>query len=131
MIQANELRRNNLIMYGNMIYPVDRITENSISVRTGSQSLRTGRPHEFEPVPLDPGILEACGFEKRLGDANGQVWGILNFTLIYGRTDDGDFGWFLNGYHNDCHLQYLHQLQNLFFILRGTELTINLEKVKA
>lgn len=127
MIKANELRIGNIVKAGLIYITVKEIT----STYVGSNELISCIPYSrLRPVQISPEILEACGFEKRLGDANGQVWGILNFTLIYGRTDDGDFGWFLNGYHNDCHLQYLHQLQNLFFILRGTELTINLEKVK-
>lgn len=117
-VTANELRRNNLIMYGNLIYPVDRITEQSISVRLSSQRLRTARPHEFEPVPLLPEILQACGFVS-----NGDKW-IWHFSWHTFRVDDDmvlEYGGI--SYSNTP----LHRLQNLVYILTGSELTVNLE----
>lgn len=112
-----------------MIYPVDRITEQSISVRIGNQSLRTAKPYEFEPVPLSPAILEACGFEYI-----DQVGGWCNkHHVIYGADH-----WMIHPFctnDTDVHIkvEYLHQLQNICFALdpTGTELSINLEKVKA
>jgi len=80
----------------------------------------------FQPIPLTPEWLERCGFEFRKQDEDYIYWGIENFTIIYGGITGGDHGWFLNGYHNDCHIQYLHQLQNLYHALTGEELIITL-----
>lgn len=116
-------------MYGNMMYPVDRITENSISVRTGNQSLRTGRPHEFEPVALTPDILIACGFEK-------SPEYDPEFTYIHPELNilfDGESFWFkennVTHYLGKC--ESLHKLQNGILNILNRELTVNLEKVKA
>lgn len=81
---------------------------------------------EVKAISLTHEILKKCRFEERKQDEDYEYWGILNFTLIYGRTIDNDYRWFLNGYHNDCHIKYLHQLQNLFFDLTNTELKLTL-----
>jgi hypothetical protein len=79
----------------------------------------------IEPVPLSIELLGKFGFERTLkSNEDYDYLGILNFTLIRGRTTDDDFGWFLNGYHNDCHILYIHQLQNLYQDLTGEELQI-------
>lgn len=81
------------------------------------------------PIPLTTEILEKCGFEKS------SMWncltnrideyGLLNIyldTLSYGLfdTQSGDEyrSW-------DNRIEYLHQLQNLYFALTQTELTYN------
>lgn len=123
MIQSNELRRNNLIYYGTMVYPVDRIMEQSISVRVNSGALRTARPHEFEPVKLSPEILEACGFDNR----EGYLWFLNDDFYIHFR--DGSLMY--NGMPDGSPvLHFLHELQNLTYALTGTELFINLEQIK-
>lgn len=39
---------------------------------------------------------------------------------------DATDSWFLCGYNwNTYHFKYLHQLQNIYFALTGTELTFN------
>ena len=107
---------------------------NYVSNQTGElRDILIGKPHKFligdfvwadgyVPIPLTKEWLLKFGFEKRDKTEDGIIYGILNFTLIYGRTYDNDFCYFLNGYHNDCHLKYVHQLQNLYFALTGTEL---------
>lgn len=128
-MKANELRRNNLIFYGNMIYPVDRIMEQSISVRIGSQSLRTAKPHEFEPVPLSPEILQACGFENTHPPSWHLSW--ESYELQYS-TDDKELGIMSPDGCTSGHTVYfpcgqLHLLQNIYFFFTGAELVVNLE----
>ena len=88
----------------------------------------------LEPIPLTTEILEKCGF---IQDGNGNYWK----DLITHYLEIGIYG-------DECYypiyamlpemsiedeqrvhlnlIRYVHQLQNLFFILQGEELTINL-----
>lgn len=75
--------------------------------------------NEFEPIKITEEWLLRFGFEKNiennivwwLGDV--MIWKLPNgsFKLYY-----GDIRW------NE--IKYVHQLQNLFFALKGKELTL-------
>lgn len=81
------------------------------------------------PIPLSPEMLEKCGFKK---NTDGQGYDILlnlplNSDWMYLVWNDS--GFYLS--NEDIVLvilkcDYLHQLQNLYFALTQTELTINL-----
>ena len=76
----------------------------------------------YEPVPLTPEILEKCGFEW---DAIIHRW---KHTCGY-RIIQDNLG-FKNGLGDGSfkqpRLEFLHQLQNLYFALTGEELPIDL-----
>lgn len=129
MIETNELRRNNLLG-AKIVNPAGE----TISVRSGAvtkidensvwlNEVRF-RKQDITPIPLTPEWLERGGFERRPPDEDYEYWGIENFTLLYGRMVGGNYGFFLNGYHNDCHIETVHHLQNVFYVLRGAELEI-------
>lgn len=84
----------------------------------------TVRIDEIKPIPLTEELLLKFGFELRCKTEEGVIYGIGNTTLIYCHTDDNDFGFFLNGYHNDVYIRLFHQLQNLYYSLTGQELEI-------
>lgn len=85
-----------------------------------------------KPIPLTSELLEKCGFvnkptknyplsfEQDNGDRDldwtFRIWWWRDDICVepFGR-DNGHIG-----------IQYLHQLQNLYFALTGTELTVNL-----
>lgn len=84
---------------------------------------------ELRPIELTPEILEAAGWEaaKYYSDST---------SFKYGAFFWNENGWFeieLSEGHKilSMDIKYLHQLQNLFYSLTGTELEINLETVKA
>lgn len=151
MIQANELRKNNKVLLEGMLLTVKEIKENEA---TFFETPAAVEYPDIDPIPLTPEILKACGFKYQDRDTNRkeptrfyispwfgnhrQYWLDMNFPIFEG----GGFFWWLNwdigGGKNYIHLPegakviYLHQLQNLWHSLTaGTELTINLEKVKA
>lgn len=82
----------------------------------------------YEPIPLTPELLEKCGFEL-----NKKVYRWHKNTItICNNEDNTGFYWDLSA---DGGLRlatewkdvnYLHQLQNLFFALTGEELQIEL-----
>jgi hypothetical protein len=94
---------------------------------------------ELDPKELRLEDFKAAGFYRRV-DEKGQPWAIMldwcEELLIYGL----DRGFFLvvkeaifpvdNGHGfgkqlmNLCHIRYVHELQNLYFILQGSELVI-------
>jgi hypothetical protein len=69
---------------------------------------------DISPIPLTPEILEKCGFVLMEGS-----W----YNLLY--IDPVGAGRFKCLY-SVPYLDYLHQLQNLYFALTGKELEINL-----
>jgi hypothetical protein len=108
MIQANECRIGNCLhdRHGNVI----RIQNGFFYIVQDPKRL-----DDYSPIQLTPEILEKCGFWK------GNFAGLVN----------GDFIWSLGvlsiregAYFISC--QYLHQIQNIFFALTGTELEVNI-----
>jgi hypothetical protein len=67
---------------------------------------------DFEPIPLTEEWYEKLGL-KKITAFNGAVcWG--NDKFVH------------SGVHPEC--EYVHQLQNLFFVMTGDELTIKAEE---
>ena len=77
---------------------------------------------EFQPIPLTEEWLLKFGFEKSMS------WTYVielqgNLKLVYYL---GEKGWSIGfkAYSDFSNLEYVHQLQNLFFALTGEELTL-------
>lgn len=116
-MKANELRIGDWVMiYGSQqkIHSIDENSVNGDFYGDGAANYLDG----CSPIPLTPEILEKVGFEKRI-DTGNEFYTHGSFALY--KTDGG----FL---HNACDVSIdsLHQLQNLVYILTGTELEINL-----
>lgn len=87
---------------------------------------------DIEPVPISPEILESCGFEKygsypiykkRKAKKEGYHLQYEGLTISDVNEDGQEFWtWATQG----IDLKYLHQLQNLYFALTGTELEVKL-----
>ena len=116
MIQTNQLRIGNIVR--------DRKTDNYYCIRV----LAFNKPslERLEPIKLTEQLLINCGFKLRKKTEDGTIYGLLNTTIIYTRSVGSGMCFFLNGYHNDVHIEFLHQLQNLFFLLTGNELAVAL-----
>jgi len=85
------------------------------------------------PVELTPEILEKCGFERKFNYAsNRNSFHVSSkgrdFALEV--IDENQWSFYqinnVGMIHRLASLQYLHQLQNLYYTLCGTELNINL-----
>lgn len=87
---------------------------------------------QIHPIPLTEEWLVRFGFtpSKDLGDLN---LGPINFyreKRAYGCTGKSSHFWLSSGgddeyYDYPLTLEYVHQLQNLYFALTGEELTLN------
>ena len=77
----------------------------------------------FDPIQLTEEILLKCGFKKKIGYK--FVLPNLHFSLV--RIDSATREEYAFSHYNLwVNLEYVHQLQNLYFALTGTELEIKL-----
>ena len=129
-LQNNEIRIGNYIKFHNIITKVEgfSIWDNLIQ----SDNFAERELKDFEPIPLTEDWLLKFGFKKSIVK---EPWFEKNKIEVF-KYSKGDF--FLLGRNNtaygiglhdiwdgmEINLQYVHQLQNLYFALTGTELTI-------
>lgn len=78
---------------------------------------------EAEPIPLSEGWLNKFGFKK---DHHGYYFEDIN-SLSFSIDKDGKFLPCYNDRVINQHLRifHLHQLQNLYYVLTGQDITIN------
>jgi len=125
-MEANEIRVGNWL---NDPRPFNEDTKKFFKMTDNGYFKATARDiqyaEEFEPITLTEEILLKCGFEK------------TGITELYYSTDTINISWFeedptvieINCENIQCYIincEYLHQLQNLYFALKGQELEINL-----
>lgn len=110
MIAASELRLNNSVKSN---YHNGLVTEiKSLSpteVRLWANPIAIYKYENIEPIPISDKILNKCEF----GDEH-----LFYDVYLYRITVTGSRVWI-----GEC--KYLHQLQNLYYALTQTELTIN------
>lgn len=78
-----------------------------------------GSMNEYKPIPLTEEILIRLGFHKEF-----NKYKLKGFQFIAKKVAD-DIGFHLNAVYVNVECKYVHQLQNLYFALTGTELTLN------
>lgn len=133
MIDIKELR------YGNWIYEICDRSENPASKEPfqvgGVNGIyntiadtedRITQTSYCEPIPLTPEILGKCGFEQ--SNEFDDTFRLKQFDLFYRKSycewtidDRGD-----NEGSKLRVIKYLHQLQNLFYMVESNELKIDL-----
>lgn len=138
MIKANELRIGNYVQYnpdavdkGTEIIPL-QITaideEAGFILNDGFSNVYA--ENEVEPIPLSSELLEQCGFYNQ----KYEEWSAFAFKDTPICTHYDGVEWiFKYGYDSDLSFaacEYLHQVQNLIFVLTGEELSIDLSKLK-
>lgn len=106
MMNANELRLGNFVLEESKRV---QLSEDDLEVLFAARNYA-----DYEPIPLTPEILEKCGFEK--GEKGFWFTGGIEYNLEKNLLEG--FGY--------CLIEYLHQLQNLYFALTGEELQITL-----
>lgn len=142
-MKAEELRIGNYVQSNSKFFKGDtlRITElkddhdekkiQAWCIAPGNRAYGSSNEH-LEPIPLTEEWLIKFGFEKSKDDPCPYDDG--EFTLKSKRftvfkkhpiTHNSVHGWFINNQNfSEINLKYVHQLQNLYFALTGTELTI-------
>lgn len=150
-MDARELRPGNNVIYkptGNIVtvlyagpkeWAFETTWEWNESAQEELQEIEWLSMEAAEPIPLTPEILHACG-SKMLGVHK-------EFVITVGETVDGEIQIHYSEWTKECYallvlttgqpvsisgrFKYLHQLQNLVYFLTGSELQIDLIKVKA
>lgn len=115
MIAANELRIGNLVKL-----ETGKIVPINIS---GISAINAGYLRVYQ-TPLTPEILEKCGFNYKELNHN-KIWikslNVFGFSInLYVHDEKIFFSPFELNW--EIEIKYLHQLQNLYFALTGTEL---------
>jgi hypothetical protein len=130
MLKVSELRLGNLIFHNGEVMPVvqiERRYKTIYSLNYIDVDERIIGDH-FQPIPLTPEWLERCGFVSTLSgdDFHSEIiWDDPKSDYHYCEAGyfidkSGDYGY----YCDIGDIQYLHQLQNLYYALTGEELTI-------
>ena len=97
---------------------IDNSSENKISISTRSFD-GCVEYEKIQPIPLTEEILLKFGFFKKLGN-----YELENFRFHISQPMNFDGFVFCEGYSVITDkIQFVHQLQNLFFALTGEELT--------
>lgn len=128
MIKANELRIGSWVLcedsanqYIKKPLQVSHISSLSIWCWDNGNEVQKYY-NNVHPIALTTVVLEACGMihDKHLGE-----WYLLNDWVFYTanmkNAIEFDYG---------IKLQYFHQLQNLYFVLTGEELEIDVDKLQ-
>lgn len=131
-MNAAELKIDNLLGWGNNVVTVKGIHTDSIIKDkqphiyvsgVGNTNYYCLYLHEVSPIPLTEELLLKFGVTRRGGNmfntANAK-WG------LYAREGYFKWVWFSSWAEHilEIEIQYVHQLQNLYFALTGTELTL-------
>lgn len=133
-MKASELRIGNFVGFNleddpQNIFYVDEVAEKSMRVLACGMLLkREGDVHYFdddliEPIPLTEDWLLKFGSEKSQDNWGGLLIKIGSGEKIRIKNIDNNWVWPLNGHHHPK-VNFVHQLQNLFFALTGAELKL-------
>lgn len=113
MIAANELRIGNWVNYLdiNGLNPAQIEIDDFINLKEDGE-----KNFPFSPIPLTPEILEKCGaIVYEFDNGLGNQYRIKDRLFVIRDGDIVDYG-------SSVIIKHLHQLQNLYWCLTGTEL---------
>lgn len=127
MINPKELR------IGNWVLDTIYLEEDEIGKPLKIEYFHFTQPGDyFSPIPLTPEILEKAGFRAVDAEIEGftrvhgrPFYSIVSKSQIFTLTDEPYGVWHYIDFPY-TRLQYLHQLQNLYFALTGEDLNIEL-----
>lgn len=120
-MEANELRIGNYIQFGGNFCKVSELQDGCFYVKHHSGFSMKNTSYELKPIPLTEEVLLKCGFEKS---------SLGYFTIFCGSNVMSvycfdEFSRVKIVSQTICCVNYLHQLQNLYFALTGKELQLN------
>ena len=136
-MKANELRSGSIISINGNIVVVDHIRchDYSVTIKDGFDiafnggNLLTDNDDDVKPIQLTKSVLEAAGFKK--SPANNSYY--VSFPEMKSEIHFEEFrGGLVQsvGSFIPTETSHLHQLQNLVYCITGTELQIDLNKLK-
>lgn len=132
MIAANELRIGNLAynqygkigtVWGFKVGDATHDFEHIVSFK--ELNVNSCYSRYIKPISLTPEILEKCGLKNGNSELDRNVFYSTNKHLAqFSVNISGSFGIYVGVFIalRSVHLEYLHQLQNLYFALTNEEL---------
>lgn len=139
MINASELRIGNWVMlYDKHISKVISISKKAITTYNPNNVYTDGTSGDdfvstsdfIQPIPLTPELLEVCGFVEHNDISPGYILDKNGFYFYFGfpiNTSLHNILSFGIGHEEvKIKMPYLHQLQNIYFALIGTEIEVKL-----
>lgn len=117
-MEAKELRVGNTVLISKSECKVDGIYEDFIYVNHYSGNVMKFISDIVEPIPLTEEWLLLFGFNKV------RDYPVFRLSSIQVEYNGSDNLWRVNLYADSTVVKSVHQLQNLFFALKGEELTI-------
>lgn len=148
-MKANDLRLGNLVYYKDKLFNENHIVK-LICIGEGDKFMPNqiwyenkevrGSTHSFDdilPIKLTEEILLKCGFEKHEVFDSGRGYisiysyksffcDLLSDKFEYCRKNTNDIGDYVCLTPLSVPLEFVHQLQNLFYAITGKELEIKL-----
>lgn len=134
MIQANDLRVNNLLIkHGEIVKVVDiglkHISDKNYYIRCDGDNCGYWID-QFKPIPLTEEVLLKCGFVSKSIYDDFELNGFKIQSTVRRCDTNERSSFFLNlGEESESlnnRIDYLHQLQNLYWFLCGKELNVNI-----
>ncbi len=127
MIPVNELRKGNIVLLDTGLSPCSKHVIQAKDIYDIDRGLIAEQSIIIEPIPLTPEILECAGFDRVLIEINDwYLWSIginpVTKDFLFSLKEHRNKIFFYRNAHHQ--IQYLHELQNLFFALTGQELTL-------
>ena len=136
MINANELRIGNMVCLIALdqkikIESISKVNEGGLFTWIYNSEEYEDSLSAIEPIPLTPDILEKCGFVKdnndlEFHDPDFCSWHQREFPVVGMLTTSSKGNYLFDEETDTLRIQYLHQLQNLYYSLTNSELQINL-----
>lgn len=130
MIKANDLRIGNFLIFKTYVKPETTIAVDSELLHKIANSDLYSDTY-CNPIPLTAEWLLKFGFEfpnnQRIETGSTNYWIKNGFTLSMGDWGKGfHFGFEISHgcINNSVMIYHVHQLQNLYFALKGEDLTI-------
>ena len=136
MIDTKELRIGNLVTTDGLVSIVLEVRDNGayLSVKEAQYgAFRHMHSNDIMPIPLTPEWLRKLGFTTLDAEVDIEVWGLDDnsngeeFSIISDGLDTPMplfFAYDLGYREIKKEIQFVHQLQNLYFALTGEELTV-------
>lgn len=116
MIKVNELRVGNWInKRGGYLYQLDLSDFYDMEGAGHGMDGASKTDTTFESVSLTPEILKACGFNNTQYISAYKKENVILLSIQHAFWWNWGYGW-------DIKIASLHQLQNLWFVLKGEEL---------
>lgn len=129
-MKNNELRIGNLVLFNNEVVDITGIVKSGFYF--GKHGFAINLLEWFQPIPLNEKWLLKAGFEKDdsgvdMFDQDYCEWYQKEFPIIGLICQSSDKSYIFDENTDTLRLKYVHELQNLYFALTGSELVFSTE----